>query len=410
MKRNLLTQIRNEWRDNIWMVLELTVVTGVIWILATNFYMVVKDYFSPRGYEYENVFTFNTKSVDKDSPHFVKTAGEESSKAVDLHTLVSRLRENPHVKEVALGKNALPYYYSFQGGYIYLMDEPDSLGYFGNFRHASEGVATTLGLKSLTGKSRAQLDEMLQKGEVLISNNSIYEENGRKVSDLIGRRIILYKDSSRLYRVGDIIQAIRRNDYEPSWGGTVLVPITKEEFLGDVIVKLHEGHEQRFKEDVKNNPELRKQRNVYLSNLRKLSDIRESCQRDMETQKNILIFMLLFLLLTIFLGLLGTFWFRMQQRTGEIALRKVCGATRSDIFRRVIGEGMILMVIAVAIVSAIMWPFSGKLTNWLGCSRVELLLFEGVASAIVSLGIVVSLWYPAKRAMKINPASALKSE
>lgn len=38
-----------------------------------------------------------------------------------------------------------------------------------------------------------------------------------------------------------------------------------------------------------------------------------------------------FLLLNIFLGLLGTFWFRTQQRVGEIAIRKVNGATPQHI-------------------------------------------------------------------------------
>ena len=34
MKRNLLTQIKNEWRDNLWLVIELAIVAVAIWALS----------------------------------------------------------------------------------------------------------------------------------------------------------------------------------------------------------------------------------------------------------------------------------------------------------------------------------------------------------------------------------------
>ena len=51
-----------------------------------------------------------------------------------------------------------------------------------------------------------------------------------------------------------------------------------------------------------------------------------------------------FLLLNIFLGLLGTFWFRTQQRRSEIALHKVHGASDMSIFTRLISEGLAFAV------------------------------------------------------------------
>ncbi len=35
MKRNLLTQIKNEWRDNLWLVIELAIVAVAIWALSS---------------------------------------------------------------------------------------------------------------------------------------------------------------------------------------------------------------------------------------------------------------------------------------------------------------------------------------------------------------------------------------
>lgn len=119
---------------------------------------------------------------------------------------------------------------------------------------------------------------------------------------------------------------------------------------------------------------------------------------------------MLFLLVTVFLGLLGSFWFRMQQRVSEIAIRKVCGATRSQIFGRVISEGIVLLAFAAVIVSACVWPFYRQLVEKLGENFPVFAISELAAFVIVAAGVAVSLWYPARRAMRIEPAEAIKAE
>ena len=56
-----------------------------------------------------------------------------------------------------------------------------------------------------------------------------------------------------------------------------------------------------------------------------------------------------FLLLNNFLGLLGTFWFRTQQRRSEIALHKAHGATDRAIFSRLLSEGILLLAIVTPV-------------------------------------------------------------
>ena len=48
----------------------------------------------------------------------------------------------------------------------------------------------------------------------------------------------------------------------------------------------------------------------------------------------------LFLLVNVFLGLIGTFWFRTRRRRSEIALRMTMGSTRGGVFRLLIGSGI----------------------------------------------------------------------
>ena len=68
--------------------------------------------------------------------------------------------------------------------------------------------------------------------------------------------------------------------------------------------------------------------NVFLSKVNSFQNIRRTFQLDdMNTLRNYLVGMS-FLLLNIFLGLLGTFWFRTQQRKGEMALMMAVGGSK----------------------------------------------------------------------------------
>ena len=54
----------------------------------------------------------------------------------------------------------------------------------------------------------------------------------------------------------------------------------------------------------------------------------------------------LFLLVNVFLGLIGTFWFRTRRRRSEIALRLAMGSTKNQVFRLLAGEGLLLLALS----------------------------------------------------------------
>ena len=412
MKRSLLTQIKNEWRDNIWMTVELAVVVIAIWLIMTFLYLLTAGLFTERGFDPEDVYVLQARNVSKSSPEYVETGDSTwASLFDDRAALLQRHREHKDVESVALSGGAIPYNYNYNGNMISVPNEPDSIFYSGNFRYGSPDIVKALGLRSLTGTSPDKLVEMLERGEILISDNDAYVRQGRDPFALKGKMVIFGQDSSKTYRVGDIIANIRRNDYEEARAGTVLVPIDeKNKWAYELAIKVKPGHGDSFKEAFKNDKSLQRQRNMYFTDLKSLMDKREGNQRSLDTKVRMFAVVMGFLLLTIFLGLLGTFWFRMQQRVSEIAIRKVCGATKVQIFMRIFGEGMILLGFAVIIASAIVWPFSHYAIDQAGIEWYEILIFELVAIGLVALGILLSVIYPARKAMNIEPAIAIKDE
>lgn len=122
-----------------------------------------------------------------------------------------------------------------------------------------------------------------------------------------------------------------------------------------------------------------------------------------------------FLLVNVFLGLLGTFWYRTRQRTSELAVRMIFGASRISLFRRLMGEGLILLavaaVIAGSLIAALLYveirpelTFASRIdTGWIVRDSVITFL---LLLAMIFLGI----WFPARAAMRVSPAAALHDE
>ena len=154
--------------------------------------------------------------------------------------------------------------------------------------------------------------------------------------------------------------------------------------------------------------------NLMVTDVVSFDDIRTNFQRIWSNKERNYYAGMGFLLLNIFLGLLGTFWFRTQQRVSEIAIRKVNGATSTDIFRRLISEGLLLLVGATIPATLIdiglswygynQW-FDDGYMGWVRTPATILISF-----ALMALMIVLGILIPARRAMKIKPAVALKDE
>ena len=109
-------------------------------------------------------------------------------------------------------------------------------------------------------------------------------------------------------------------------------------------------------------------------------------------------------------GLFGVMAYLVSQRTREIGIRLALGAHPRDIFRLVIGRGMLLAVIGAAV----------GLVAAFGLARyLETLLFQikphdglaFTAATVLLLGVtLLACWLPARRATKVDPLVALRHE
>jgi predicted lysophospholipase L1 biosynthesis ABC-type transport system permease subunit len=110
------------------------------------------------------------------------------------------------------------------------------------------------------------------------------------------------------------------------------------------------------------------------------------------------------------IGLYGVIAYRVALRTREIGVRMALGASREEIFRHVLGQGLRIVVLAVVIgelLAAVLMRAVGSLQT--GVRPAELSTHLATIAIWVVIALLACYW-PAARATRVDPLVALRTE
>jgi len=107
-------------------------------------------------------------------------------------------------------------------------------------------------------------------------------------------------------------------------------------------------------------------------------------------------------------GIYGVISYRTQLRTHEIGVRVALGASRADVLRLVLMQGIQLTIIGLALGLALAFGLTRFIASMLyGVSPTDPLTVAEVAGLLAVIS-VLACYLPAHRAMRINPVSAIR--
>ena len=416
MNKKLFAQIKNEWRSNIWLAVELLLVSVVMWWITDNLYVRLAIYLEPRGFNIEHCYKIEMGELTSKSPDYTRRSYEERS--TDILKLADRLRHRPDIEAVSLSHNSHPY--NGSNGTIEVQLVGDTLETYGRVirREVTPDFVRVFQYQGVNGETPEQLAEMLARGEILVSDNLFSSTYNRPMpmTDYIGRRFYLFGDTTSSVRLGASLKVVRYSDFEPaSFSRSMVYKLDWFDKDQELCVRVRPEHDVDFINKVKADSESQyRVGNIFISEIRSFKDIRRNVQQGTYNAMRNNITIMAFLLVNIFLGLLGTFWFRTQQRKSEIALHKAHGATNQMVFTRLLSEGWLLLLIITPLALLIDFNLAhAELNAWRNGTTLEwdrLLICAGISFALMALMIAIGIGIPARKAMTIDPAEALHDE
>ncbi|EKU87863.1 ABC transporter permease [Bacteroides oleiciplenus] len=421
--KNILVQIKNEWRASLFLFIELLLVFVVLWYIVDWTLVTVRVYHAPMGFDTEHCYNISVSKLSAKSAIYNPnlTTDDDMQHLVEL---TERLRHRPGVEAVALSQNCFPYNDGSNGLNVsvdsvslnthLLWVEPD---FFRVFRYSASDEETFL-----------QMAAAIRDNHLVVSSNLFADYPELHLDDaasLQNRELRLPSLGSDVrVRIGAVGTPVRWSHFDTSseWGGSFAALYLDLERLKQyadaryitLSLRVHPDADHEFMEKLMDDADrLYQVGNLYLLDVTTFSNLREMCEREDKNEAKTQLCVLGFLLLNIFLGVIGTFWFRTQQRRKEVALRMAMGSSRRGVFLRLMGEGLLLL--SVAAVPALLIAFNVGIAELVDISKMQFTFERFLIAAVftwllMALMIVVGIWYPAYKAMQLQPAEALHDE
>ena len=416
MINHILKQIWNQRKSNGWLFGELLLVAVCLWYIVDFLLVTLYAFNAPMGFDIDHTYKFQFSAREEGAEGYLSPEEHPATVGEDLWDAMNRLRLHAGVEAVALSRFGVPYNEIINHmslGRDTVVEKTACRIYY-----VTPEYFDVYRIPAAPGSNR-------QPGEDLTANSLVLTKDAAdkifEGQDVLGK-MVYSGDNTRSIKVGAICGTVRDSEFKRPRPNVYLcmeerdIKAINAGFLpwAEVSVRVKPEADRDFAETfMKENSNQVEIGNLYLQSITPVSTIREDGIREGKGEMNTRLSILLFLLINIFLGIVGTFWFRTRQRQGEMGLRMALGSTRSQLRSTVLGEGVLLLTLAfvpaVVICGNIMFA---DLTNTVLMDNTVLRFVIGMSITylLIVLMIIAGIWYPANEAASLEPAEALHYE
>lgn len=417
MIQQIFKIIWTERKINIWILFELVLVFCILWFCVDYIYFFTKRYLEPTGYNTEHVYNINL-NIKEEGDLIINDASNAPEVDIStLWTIVDRIEKYPDIEHISLSTAAIPY-----------------SGSFSNHTFKIDSVLEYIQIKTVTPDYFKVFDIDILQGNIADWNNnkniviSGNEDNLFLEKDVRQIRTLNFGENNDVEVIG-VAEPSKRSEFNQIQ--PVVYILFSEKKMNAIMirgieicirVKANRDKDfiERFTKDMQEQIAIAP---YSLSSVTSISKIRKDYTKWNGYDSNFksIFSITAFLIINIFLAVVGTFWFRTQTRRSEVGLRVALGSSRKNIQAVFILETIILIFLASIIATIVSINVSLiDILKDIGVPSVDrnespiaisqYFINYGITFLILAAISIVAVWYPSRRASRIQPAEALKDE
>lgn len=425
MIRHLFKIIWNERKANAWIVVEYVVVFCILWFCVDYLYFMARSYTEPLGYDIDYTYRIQMGQKEPADGENEQELTEDELYNLSL-TFLNRLKNHPDVENASLSHGGMPFGFSQWTNSFFI--ESDSLDITIRMKGVTTGFFDVFRLQT-TG-SLFNWEDKAAQNQILISSDRYgrfgqYPQAEHHLSDVRTLKARWEEDAPHFQVIGTVNKV--KDTFDEPYVSTMFRPLERYQLnLADLqnVIRIKPGKEKGFEERFTR--EMQSQLNIgpfFLVSVTSLQDLSRKAQEIKATDDKLngVYAITAFLVVNIFLGLIGTFWYRTQSRRSEVGLRIALGATRGKVKGIMLLETMLLLFVSsllavnicvnigqTDLLEAIGVPLANRVQVGAGIEQEFInYLLTFLFLALIS---VFAVWYPAKQASDIPPAEALREE
>jgi putative ABC transport system permease protein len=227
--------------------------------------------------------------------------------------------------------------------------------------------------------------------------------------DPIGKRITFEREDKDWFEIVGIVGDVTHYDIDQGTTLQVYEPYTQQTFTAMTLVVRAEGHPANLTAAIRS-VVLKLDKEQPVSDVRTLDQIYSASIAQRRFSALLIGLFAALALALAAVGVYGVLSYAVTQRRHEIGIRMALGATWRDVLRLVIGRGMRLTLIGVAVGLGAAFALTRLMSTLLfEVSPTDPLTFSSIA-LLLSVVALLACWIPARRATKVDPLTALKHE
>jgi putative ABC transport system permease protein len=274
----------------------------------------------------------------------------------------------------------------------------------------TDGFFSTLGIPLTRGRLFGPEDRAGAPARIIV--NEAFVRRFFPSEDPLGRRVTFgnpqNKSTQWLTIVGVVADTSRGGVGRPPWA-ELYYPLTQSpdprltvviRTVGDPLLLARAAQDQVWAVDAAQ----------PIGSIRRLEELLARAQANRRfTMSTLGVFAVVALLLAA-VGIYGVIAYSTAQRTHEIGVRVALGATRADVLHMVLRDGLRIGTLGIVIGIAVAAAAGGLLSGLLfGVSPHDPLTFAALSVGLLMVVLVAS-WIPARRALAVEAATALRAE